>query len=156
MFAEVAVPVHVRQTFTYNLPGELASRASVGCRVTVPFGQKTLTGFIVALHEQPAGEVAQPDIKDVEELIDEAPVINHEILELTRWVSDYYFAPWGECIRAALPAGAAVVSERVLTITEGGRAAMSQLDRGSPKRLALELFTHSDTVTIRQLERQFS
>jgi primosomal protein N' (replication factor Y) len=156
MFAEVAVPVHVRQTFTYNLPGDLASRASVGCRVTVPFGQKTLTGFIVALHEQPAGEVAQPDIKDVEELIDEAPVINDEILELTRWVSDYYFAPWGECIRAALPAGAAVVSERVLTITEAGRAAMSQLDRNSPKRLALEIFTQSDIVTVRQLERQFS
>ena len=156
MLAEVAVPVHVRQTFTYNLPGDLAARASVGSRVTVPFGQKTLTGFIVALHERPAGEVADTDIKDVEELIDETPVISREILELTRWVSDYYFAPWGECIRAALPAGAAVVSERVLTITEAGRSEISHLDRGSPLRLGLELFIQSDVVTVRQLERQFS
>lgn len=156
MFAEVAVPVHVRQTFTYNLPGDLASRAAVGSRVTVPFGQKTLTGFIVALLEQPAGEVAESDIKDVEELIDEAPVINPQILELTRWVSDYYFAPWGECIRAALPAGAAVVSERVLTITEAGRSQLVHLDRSSPKRLTLELFSQSDTVTVRQVERLFS
>ncbi|MFY9610681.1 MAG: primosomal protein N' [Blastocatellia bacterium] len=156
MFAEVAVPVHVRQSFTYNLPGDLASRAAVGSRVTVPFGQKTLTGFIVALHDQPAGEVAESDIKDVDQLIDEAPVISSEILELTRWVSDYYFAPWGECIRAALPAGAAVVSERILTITEAGRSELVHLDRSSPKRLALELFSQSDTVTVRQLERQFS
>ena len=156
MFAEVAVPVHVRRTFTYNLPGDLASRASVGARVTVPFGKKTLTGFIVALHEQPAGEIAEPDIKDVEELIDEAPIIGTEILELTRWVSDYYFAPWGECIRAALPAGAAAISERVLTITDAGRAELTHLDRSSSKRLALEVFSHSDTVTARQLERQFS
>ncbi|HWN99941.1 MAG TPA: primosomal protein N' [Blastocatellia bacterium] len=156
MFAEVAVPVHVRQTFTYNLPGDLASRASIGSRVTVPFGQKTVTGFIVALHEDPAGEVARSDIKDVEELIDEAPIITREILELTRWVSDYYFAPWGECIRAALPSGAAVVSERVLTITDAGRSEISHLDRTSPRRLALELFLQSDIVTVRQLERQFS
>ena len=156
MFAEVAVPVHVRQTFTYNLPGDLASRASVGARVTVPFGKKTLTGFIVALHEQPAGEIAEPDIKDVEELIDEAPIIGPEILDLTRWVSDYYFAPWGECIRAALPAGAAAISERVLTITDAGRAELTHLDRSSSKRLALEVFSHSDTVTARELERQFS
>jgi primosomal protein N' (replication factor Y) len=156
MFAEVAVPVHVRQTFTYNLPGDLASRADVGSRVTVPFGQKTLTGFIVALHEEPAGEVADTNIKDVEELIDEAPVISSEILDLTRWVSDYYFAPLGECIRAALPAGAAVVSERVLTITEAGRSELAHLDRSSPKRLALELFHRAPTVTVRQLERQFS
>jgi primosomal protein N' (replication factor Y) len=156
MFAEVAVPVHVRQTFTYILPGDLASRAAVGSRVTVPFGRKTLTGFIVALHEHPAGEVPESDIKDVEGLIDEAPVISREILELTRWVSDYYFAPWGECIRAALPAGAAVVSERVLTITDAGRSDLAHLDRASSKRLALELFSHSDLITVRQLERQFS
>ncbi|HSO76899.1 MAG TPA: primosomal protein N' [Blastocatellia bacterium] len=156
MFAEVAVPVHVRQTFTYNLPGDLASRAAVGSRVTVPFGQKTLTGFIVALHGQLVGEVAESDIKDVETLIDEAPVISDEILELTRWVSEYYFAPLGECIRAALPAGAAVVSERVVTITGAGRSQLAHLDRNSPKRLALELFLQADTVTVRQLERHFS
>ena len=156
MFAEVAVPVHVRQTFTYNLPGDLASRALVGARVTVPFGKKTLTGFVVALHEQLGSEIAGAEIKDVEELIDEAPVITPEILELTHWVSDYYFAPWGECIRAALPAGAAVISERVLSITEAGRAESSRLGRSSPTALALELFDGSDTVAVRQLERQFS
>src|SRR6185295_19755014 len=51
MFAEVAVPVHIRQTFTYRLPGDMAQRAHAGCRVVVPFGKKLLTGFIVALHQ---------------------------------------------------------------------------------------------------------
>ena len=30
MFAEVAVPVHIRQTFTYRLPGDMARRESDG------------------------------------------------------------------------------------------------------------------------------
>ena len=106
MFAEIAVPVHVRQTFTYNLPGDLARRARVGCRAVVPLGKKLLTGYIVALHESLSGEVAEADIRDVEELIDESPIVANDILALTKWMSDYYYAPWGECLRAALPSGA--------------------------------------------------
>src|SRR6185369_6126809 len=33
------------------------------------------------------------------------PVCNPEILELARWVSDYYACPLGEVIKAALPPG---------------------------------------------------
>jgi primosomal protein N' (replication factor Y) (superfamily II helicase) len=160
MFAEVAVPVYVRQTFTYRLPGDLSARASVGARVTVPFGKKTITGFIVGVHKELADEVDEGSIKDIEELVDIAPVITAEILELTKWIADYYFAPWGEAIRAALPAGAAVVSERVLTITEEGRAELLERGRGgndrSTKHLALEAFSQSDVITVRDLERQFT
>src|SRR6266404_7825834 len=126
MFAEVAVPVYVRQTFTYRLPGDMVSSARVGCRVLVPFGKKFLTGFLVGLHETLESEVEEVDIKDVEELLDQSPVITPEIMELTRWVSDYYFAPWGECLRAALPAGATSISEQVLSLTASGREALAE------------------------------
>src|SRR5437667_2614614 len=124
MFAEVAVPVHVRQTFTYRLPGDMAARASVGSRVLAPFGKKFLTAFIVDLHENLHSDVDESDIKDIEELLDESPIITPEIMELTRWISDYYFAPWGECLRAALPAGAVSISEQMLSLTEAGRDAL--------------------------------
>ena len=83
MFAEVAVPVHIRQTFSYRLPGDMARRAHPGCRVVVPFGKKLVTGFIVALHDELAGEIIDSDIKDVEELVDESPIIARDILQLT-------------------------------------------------------------------------
>ena len=160
MFAEVAVPVHIRQTFTYRLPGDMARRAHAGCRVVVPFGKKLLTGFIVALHAELAGEVIQGDIKDVEELVDESPIIARDILHLTKWMSDYYHAPWGECLRTALPAGAAVATEQVLTITEAGRAALAQVSAGfswsSSKLQALELVASSGHLGSRELERHLS
>src|SRR5437868_2358671 len=143
MFAEVAVPVHIRQTFTYRLPGDMAKRAHAGCCVVVPFGKKLLTGFIVALHAALAGEIIESDIKDVEELVDESPIIARDIMQLTKWMADYYHAPWGECLRTALPAGATVATEQVLTITEAGRAALAQVSAGfswsSSKLQALEL-----------------
>ncbi|HSE36703.1 MAG TPA: primosomal protein N', partial [Blastocatellia bacterium] len=154
MFAEVAVPVYIRQTFTYRLPGGMASHAQLGCRVLVPFGKKFLTGFIVDLHESLQSEVDEIDIKDVEELVDESPIITPEILELTRWVSDYYFAPWGECLRAALPAGATSISEQVLSLTTLGRAALTE-GRLEPSKLeALQaLSSGGEFVEARQLER---
>src|SRR5262245_61948510 len=156
MFAEVAVPVYVRQTFTYRLPGDMASRAQPGCRVLVPLAKKFLTAFIVDLQESLQSDVDEADIKDVEELLDESPLITQEILELTRWVSDYYFAPWGECLRAALPAGATSISERVLTLTSAGRAALVEGGLAPSKRQALELLSGKRELTAAQLERQLS
>jgi primosomal protein N' (replication factor Y) len=157
MFAEVAVPVYVRQTFTYRLPGDMSRRAEPGCRVLVPFGKKYLTAFIVDLHESLAGEVDEADVKNVEELLDESPIITREILGLTHWVADYYFAPWGECLRAALPAGATSISEQVLSLTRAGREA---LDRGRDERhssstqQALELLAGEGPVPARLFERE--
>ncbi|HET8674606.1 MAG TPA: primosomal protein N' [Blastocatellia bacterium] len=160
MFAEVAVPVYINRTFTYHLPGDMLRRARVGCRVVVPFGKKFLTGFVVALHDEQGGELAQSEIKDVEELVDEAPIIARDIMELTRWMSDYYYAPWGECLRTALPAGAAVATEQQLQITDAGRAALAQVSAGfnwsSSKHQALELLASHGALSSRELERQLS
>ncbi|HEY3135535.1 MAG TPA: primosomal protein N' [Blastocatellia bacterium] len=159
MFAEVAVPVYVRQTFTYRLPGDLSRRARPGCRVLVPFGTKYLTGFVVDVRETIEGEIDESGIKDVEELIDESPIITPEMMELTRWISDYYFAPWGECLRAALPAGATSISERVLMLTTAGREVLGDLrdgQRRSSRQRALKLIASEDFVTARKLERELS
>ncbi len=160
VFAEVAIPVYIRQTFSYHLPGDMARRARPGARAVVPFGKKLLTGFIVALHEDLAGEIAETDIKDIEELIDESPIIEPEILELTRWMADYYHAPWGECLRTALPAGASVATEQIITITEKGRAALAHSQGGFgwgvSRNQALELLAAAGSVALRELERQLS
>ncbi|MBI3652277.1 MAG: primosomal protein N' [Acidobacteria bacterium] len=157
MFAEVAVPVAIRQTFTYRLVGDMAYRAQIGCRVVVPLNKKLLTGFIVALHETLPDELLSTEIREVEELLDETPIIDSAMLALTRWMSDYYYAPWGECIRAALPLGAAVASEQMLTITDAGRAELAHLSGGfawsSAKHQALELLYHSGTINAKELAR---
>ena len=156
MFAEVALPLNVSQTFTYLLPGDMAVAASCGSRVIVPFGKKLLTGFIVGLHEDIDDEL-RDSIKEVEELLDETPVIHADILELTRWMADYYYAPWGECLRAALPSGALVATEKLISITEAGRAAiLPTLVTGhrTAKDAALELIAKAGMINSRELEEQ--
>jgi primosomal protein N' (replication factor Y) len=178
MFAEIALPVNVSQTFTYRLPTHMVAAAKPGSRVIVPFGKKLQTAFIVGIHEDIDDEL-RAAIKDVQELIDETPVVNGDILELTRWMADYYYAPWGECLRSALPAGTLAATEKLITITDAGRTAVATLDPGASlttedlgasrratkgfgarrhttKDAALELLAKSGTMSSRELEQQSS
>ncbi len=128
-YAQVAVPVHLNKTFTYRLPAAMQRAARVGSRVMIQFGAKPTTGYIVALSARlRAGtSLIESEIKDVQELLDVEPPLTPEILEITRWVSDYYATPWGEVMRAALPAGINATVEQTISITPAGREALIRL-----------------------------
>jgi primosomal protein N' (replication factor Y) len=130
MFAEIAIPLYVHQTFTYALPESFAAQAQPGCRALVPFGRQLLTGYIVDIHhtlEEAGLDAESADIKAVEELFDTEPLVTRELLELTKWIADYYFAPWGETIKACLPAGINAEAETMLSLTTNAHAALSNL-----------------------------
>ena len=100
--ADVAVPVGVSSTFTYLIPDDLLGRIKVGQRVGVPLGRRTTHGYVVRIHSGPGPErlrpIGPPSGGD-------EPVFDDHLLELTKWVSDYYLAPWGEVLEAAAPRG---------------------------------------------------
>src|SRR4051794_23549699 len=81
LYAEVAVPLRVAQTFTYRLSGSLTDVVRVGSRVIVPFGKsKKITGYVVALHnELDSGlGVSEREVKEVEEILDAEPLLTPE------------------------------------------------------------------------------
>ena len=127
-FAEVAVPVHVNQTFTYKLSAEQAAIASLGARIVIPFGNKFLTGYIVGLKEESDLDpsLLGKEIKEARDVVDSFPVCTEEILAITKWVSEYYASPWGEVIKAALPPGISPAIHELYSLTESGRALLLQ------------------------------
>src|SRR5262249_62340624 len=107
MFAEIAIPLNVHQTFTYRLPASFAANAKAGCRVLVPFGKQLLTGYIVDIHEtlEEAGQEEEGfQNKNVEELFDTEPLVTAEMHNLTKWMADYYYPPPGATIKDTPPA----------------------------------------------------
>ena len=159
LYAEVALPLRLAQTFTYRLPLALREDARVGARVLVPFGRTLTTGYVVALHDalDPAAGLAEEDLKEAEELLDAEPLITPEVLEITRWISDYYAAPWGEVLKAALPAGLNSTIEQVVTVTSAG---LDELARLPPRRAAtakahlLRLASVEGSTTLREASRE--
>jgi primosomal protein N' (replication factor Y) len=114
--ARVVPLTPVDKVYSYLVPAELDAEAAPGARVVVPFGPRTLTGVITERTEQAAdGEFKLKPIRDV---LDDAPSFSPVMLRLTRWIAEYYVCAWGEVLKAALPAGATVESQRVVHRTE--------------------------------------
>ncbi|HYE15345.1 MAG TPA: primosomal protein N' [Pyrinomonadaceae bacterium] len=155
----MALPLRLAQTYTYRLPLALREAARVGARVLVPFGRTLATGYVVALHDalDPATEIEDSGLKDAEELLDAEPLITPEVLEITRWISEYYAAPWGEVLKAALPAGINSTIEQVITITQEGRDELARLParRATTARAhVLRLASADGSTTLREAARE--
>jgi primosomal protein N' (replication factor Y) len=158
-YVEVAVPVHVSSTFIYRLPVTKRQVAQTGSRIVVPLGRKFVTGYIVALLEDlPAGTSLQESaIKDAKDVLDVIPLVTPELLQLTRWVADYYLAPWGEVIKAALPPGISPAIDQFLSLTEKGRAEVgkwSSDDTPNNKHRLLQLLGESDEIELGVVSQQ--
>ena len=101
--ARVSLPRPVRQFFHYRIPDRLRESAVPGVRVSVPFGRRRETGLIEALVAP--SEAPGVKLRDLHRVLDTEPVLGDELLELCRWVADYYVAPPGLVFRTALPPG---------------------------------------------------
>jgi primosomal protein N' (replication factor Y) len=123
---EVAIALPVHGTFTYRDPRG-AARVALGTQIVVPFGHRTVTGFVVG---HPARDGGGPRGRalalDVEEVVAGQPAFDGEMIALCRWAADYYQAPLGEVLRAALPQGEKATSIRSVRLTEAGRRALGR------------------------------
>src|SRR6266487_3796186 len=100
--AQVAVEARVgSQTglFDYAVPEALRGLIEVGHRVRVPFGKRTVTGFVYALDEGPT----VLELKPIEALLDAEPVLPSPLVELAGFVAAHYLVPLDEVIRAIVP-----------------------------------------------------
>ncbi len=145
-YLEVAVPLPVSGTFTYSVPQDLSARAVVGTRVLVPFGRRKVTGFVVGRRD----DADVDGIRDIADVLDVDPVLDERMIELTRWIADYYLAPWGEVLRTALPPGINMESRRYLRITTCGRRALVQADPAlnERRRAVLEAVADKERLSV--------
>ena len=87
MIVDVLVEVQVKglnQTFSYLIPNEFEQENLVGRRVLVPFGNRKIEGFIVGINNKSEIDYA---IKPVDCIIDKEPVLNKEMLDLGKYIS---------------------------------------------------------------------
>jgi primosomal protein N' (replication factor Y) len=134
--AEVAVGLPVFKTFHYRIPEKMRDSLQIGMRVLVPFKGRKVTGFSIGLLEKPP-EGVEEKLREVEDLLDEAPLIDPQMLRFYRWISDYYLYPLGEVIKTGLPPGLQLKSELFLGLTQNG---MESLSRGGLEPIQEKVF----------------
>lgn len=109
LFADIILPVPIRNEFTYRIPFEMNDFILAGMRVVVPFGKSKLyTGIVSKIHETAPQNY---QAKYVEHLLDEEPIITKNQYQFWRWISGYYMSPIGDVMNAALPSNFKLASE---------------------------------------------
>ncbi len=91
--------------YTYLIPPELDGRVLPGVRVLVPFGNgnRRSDAMVIALAQVP--EDGAERYKQIETVLDDAPVLDEKGIQLALWMRDQNFCTVYDAVKAMLPAG---------------------------------------------------
>ena len=108
MYADILVEVNaLEKTFTYKIPDGV--KALVGMRALVPFGKRNVEGFILKVYDDGNFDY---EVKEIISLIDDYPVINKEMLELGKYISNRSLSSLISAYQTMLPAALKAKSKK--------------------------------------------
>jgi len=120
---DVVLPVPLFKTFSYLsekpiLPGQ---------RVCVYLKTNKVIGIAKKCEKIEDSEKLPPlELKNIEEVVDDSPILPKTLIEFLDWVSEYYICPIGIVYKTALPPQTFVFSQKRLKLTEKGILALKK------------------------------
>lgn len=91
---------NIDKVFDYHVPYYLEEKIKVGVRVTVPFHNQTLEGFIIEIKNEEEG---YKEVKDIIKVVDEEVILNNELLSLGKYIQDTTLCTQISAYQAMLP-----------------------------------------------------
>ncbi|EAF1584675.1 primosomal protein N' [Listeria monocytogenes] len=123
----VDVPaMQVDRPFDYYIPEDLEELIRPGMRVSVPFGNRKIQGFVIALGETEEN----PKLKGIDGVMDLAPVLNEELMELGDWLSEDTLSFRVSAYQAMLPAALRAKYEKYFLRLDEENEELEQLFEG--------------------------
>ncbi|MBC1542637.1 primosomal protein N' [Listeria seeligeri] len=123
----VDVPaMQVDRPFDYFIPEDLEELIRPGMRVSVPFGNRKIQGFVTELGETEEN----PKLKGIDGVMDLAPVLNEELMELGDWLAEDTLSFRVSAYQAMLPAALRAKYEKYFLRLDEENAELEQLFEG--------------------------
>ncbi|MBS4177174.1 primosomal protein N' [Lederbergia citrea] len=101
--------------FDYLVPDKWIGMIEPGMRVAVPFGPRTIQGFVTGIKD--SSDFSK--LKEVKELLDLTPVLNKELLELGGWLAEETLSFKISAFHAMLPAAMKAKYEKSIRRVNG-------------------------------------
>jgi primosomal protein N' (replication factor Y) len=103
MLVNVLFPINAG-VFTYLVPEELESKVSPGALVRASFRKQKKTGIITGF-AKPQTTRKGLDLKTIEDVVYEEPLMTNNLLKLIQWTGEYYISTSGLALKNAVPSG---------------------------------------------------
>lgn len=111
-----------------------------GCRVRIPLRNRDSTGTVLHTGEAPESQFA---LRPISSLIDPEPLITPTLMQLGKWIADYYVAPLEQVMRALLPESVrqdehSEKTQKIVKLIKYPDAeALAKLSKRSPKQFII-------------------
>ncbi|MBC2353708.1 primosomal protein N' [Listeria welshimeri] len=123
----VDVPaMQVDRPFDYFIPEDLEELIRPGMRVSVPFGNRKIQGFVTSLDKTEEN----PKLKGIDGVMDLAPVLNEELMELGDWLAEDTLSFRVSAYQAMLPAALRAKYEKYFLRLDDENEELEQLFEG--------------------------
>jgi primosomal protein N' (replication factor Y) len=94
LIADVAVPVPLAHSFSYEVPASWEGRVGPGVRVLCPFGSRKTLGVVLGVSDGEPG-FDRSKLRALSAIVDDEPVLGPELLAFLKELASYYLAPIG-------------------------------------------------------------
>jgi len=145
-FARVVIPSPLKNPLVYRVPDQFQEQTAPGMRVLVPLGRRKVTGLILELFPETSFET-----KDILEIQDEKPILDSSLLELSRWICQYYLATIGEVIGTILPPSFKGERQRMVIARTVSFPISGELEQ----RILERVRHRNGGITVKTLAREF-
>jgi primosomal protein N' (replication factor Y) len=156
LFADIILPLKLASSFCYQVPSQWAEKVNVGKRVLVPFGKsKYYAGIISKLHND-RPNLAQ--IKQIEEVLDDEPILSTIQLDFWAWLANYYMCTIGEVMETALPNYFKLSSERFFKIADNYTEEPNwpaSIEAGGEEEMLLDAIRSSGQLSFKEIKDSF-
>jgi primosomal protein N' (replication factor Y) len=99
--ARVAIDAPLDKEYSYRVPEAMTETLRPGMVVRVPMGrsERHYQAFVLSISEEPW----ESTLKDIESIADDRVLFSEKIMELGKWLSEYYIAPIGSALASLIP-----------------------------------------------------
>ncbi|MDK1671813.1 primosomal protein N' [Staphylococcus saprophyticus] len=121
MIAEVIVDIPSKSvdfTFDYIIPIRLQSMIQIGMRVIVPFGPRTIQGYVMKITDQPDSNIDINKLKEIKEIQDIKPELTEELIQFTEWYNNYFVTKRISMLEVMLPSAIKAKYTKVFSIED--------------------------------------
>lgn len=89
------------KTFQYAIPSQLREQIHPGVQVDIPFGKRTLTGYVVEVTEEPEFDVDK--IRPLIGIHEGSVPMESQLIEMAAWIRKNYGSTMNQALKTVLP-----------------------------------------------------
>jgi len=145
-FARIVIPTPLKEPLIYKVPDPLWEQIEIGMRVLIPLGKRKVTGVVLELLR----ETVVPGTRAILAPLDERPMLDTALLQLSHWVGQYYLATLGEVFGTILPPSLRSETQRTITLNPGNFYVADGLE----KRILDRLRQSNGKLSVKRLTRE--